>query len=271
MNRLWIYLFIVLFSVGCSAEEEDTPCESFSAPVPCEWAITEMAYMNMPRPADSYNFPVCPYTEEWFKPDMKIKSYQIPECVLKKMSTQAVIQAVLEYPDLFLTPFLNHMFGDEEYFENYFRYEWSSRVELFKRKDAGAALLERLRLMNPFPVPVTHPSELLEWLMGHRIFLSQLKNAQKREVVEICLKNDELRPIELNRFRCTTFVLLGRTMLAAKYDPLIKAMKDDDELKYFITGSIIAEGKWYRGYGSIEDDEIIQSIKGLAKKYINQK
>ena len=276
MNRLWIYLLFALFLVGCNAEEEDPPCESFSAAAPCEWAITEMAYMNMPRPADSYNFPVCPGMEGWFTPDVVNKSYQIPECVLKKMSTQAVIQAVLEHPNYVLTALglSSTELKDEVYFEKGFCYSWSANLELSKRKDAGVALLERLRLMNPIAhIAFMRQSEGFEWLLGHRIFLSQLKDVQKREIVEICLRNDALRLQEMRLLgRCTAFVLIGRTMLAAKYDPLIKAMNDDVQLKNFITGSIIAEGKVNIDHGlTIENIEIIQSIIGLAKKYINQK
>ena len=77
-NKILLILFITLFLVECSAKDDDPPCESFSAPAPCAWAIEEMAYMNMPRPADSYNFPVCIGTDEWFTREVREKFLSNP-------------------------------------------------------------------------------------------------------------------------------------------------------------------------------------------------
>ena len=269
MKHSCFFLLIVWFTPGCNVQDNATPCESLSAPIPCEWAIEETAYMNMPRPADSYNFTICPGTEEWVV-RTPAEAYQIPDCVLKKMSTQAVIQAVLEWPHNLSHALYNVTYGDEYSFETD---AWilglNSRTELLKRKDAGKALLERLSLMEPVTF---YQSQWLEWLFGHSVFLSRLNNNQKRQTVEICLKNDDLRlrdTIYSNIFRSTTFVLIGRTMLADNYAPIMRGMKNDEELRFFIDGSKIKDGrKIYYSY--FINDSLIQWIIELAKNYINQ-
>jgi len=61
----------------------------------------------MERPSDSYNYPVYPGMKEWgnFKTNKEmLEACQVPAKTLKKMSTQAVIQALWEHVN-FPTPY----------------------------------------------------------------------------------------------------------------------------------------------------------------------
>ena len=285
MRCLYVFVIIALIVTGCNGNN-DPPCESFSAPDPCPWVLDYISYMNMPRPEDSYNFTMYPGSEEWDR--LKLQAhYQIPDCVLKKMSTQAVIQAVLEYP--LNSFFILSRYGDEEYFETEYSTYFNSCTELLKRKDAGAALLERLRLMHPDGYSYQSKSLWLEWFFGHKIFLSQLKEAQKRQVVAICLRNYAIREDAWHEesdvvppHKVVTFLLIGRTMLAAKYAPFIKAMNDEEELRFFVNTVKKNEYGQPVGYpyfsrtvsdldGPIRGVSSCQSIITFAKEYISQK
>lgn len=68
--------------------------------------------MNMPRPEGSFDYYLYPGMKEWslFKyTSHMFTTSQIPESLLKDMSTQAVIQAIWEYPFFFLNYLLYWM------------------------------------------------------------------------------------------------------------------------------------------------------------------
>ena len=284
------YFFIALFAVSCNGELDSEPCDAISAPAPCEAILKRLECMNMPRPKDSYNYPLCPGMDEWADLHTSVamgEACSVPECLLKKMSTQAVIQAIWERP----VGDINERFGLGGLPDYWSAKNWapfSTCLELENRKDAGKALLERLILVNPIPQYAGgHESQALEWLFAQSVFISQLNKTQQRKVVEICLKNDELRqksPLweEYSMFRwlrTTAFVLMGRTMLAADYSPFVKAVNENEELKFFIDGWIDGGdplgvydngGKAPYSYRSIRwiDSGIPAIIINHAKNYI---
>jgi len=102
-----------------------------------------------------------------------------------------------------------------------------------------------LTYVNPIPQYILgYESQGLEWLMAQSVFLSQLNKNQKQKLVEICLTNDELRRKDplweevftLRDLRVTALVLIGRTMLVARYTPFEKEVNDYEELKFFLDG-----------------------------------
>jgi len=274
----FFYFFIALFAFSCNGDLDSEPCDSLSAPAPCEWILKRLECMNMPRPKDSYNYPLCPLMEGWadlHTSEAMREACTVPECILKKMSTQAVIQAIWEMPEggirgmfFFSNSLLDYISPPEN----------STFLELEKRKDACKALLERLTKVNPIPqYDGGYESQALEWLFTQSVYISQLNKTQKLKVVEICLKNDELRQksnywIEystFNQLRATALVLMGRIMLADVYSPLVKAVNDNDELKSFLDGWRDGEKLPY-SYGSNRwvDSDIPTIIINHAKNYI---
>ena len=205
-----------------------------------------LAYMGMERPADSYNYPLYPGMEgyaELTNGGMDFRKFcQItPACLLSKMSTQAVIQAIWEMPTLgdyfiFSSNFYNYNGAIDSHIRGYNAFE-----ELTKREDAGAALLERLTLVNPLTPMLRYESQFLELLLSHSVFFSQLNESEKRKTVEITLSNDDKRSVyeaksRAGSLRSISWVLIGKTMLAAGYTPFIEAVNENDELKYFVEG-----------------------------------
>ncbi len=88
-----------------------------------------------------YEFTLTPKDEEWdnIKTKGEALSYcYIPDDILKDMTTAALVETVLEYP------FITDYFSYNSYLEaaRVFEREFNGFKELFKRKDATAALLD---------------------------------------------------------------------------------------------------------------------------------
>jgi hypothetical protein len=232
--------------------------------------------MNMPRPSDSYNYPVFPGTKEWASlstgEEMK-NACQIPTTVLEKMSTQAVIQAIWEYP------LLSEIFNRYQYqrdFEELLSTN-NAYMELTKRNDAGKALFDRLLLVNPLTHGATYESQALEILISQTIFLSQLTEEQARKVIEITFKNDDLRQNDVEIMnslnRSTAWLLIGRTMAVVNYTNFIEVVNGNNQLKYFLDGYIPEPNAnlGYVGYTYLEPlyGEIPQLIIDFGNRFLN--
>ncbi|MDR3226687.1 MAG: hypothetical protein LBT56_03340, partial [Prevotellaceae bacterium] len=145
MKTIKHIIFIIIGFSLISCEKNDITTES---EFKYEHLITaKLECMNMPRPSDSYNYPVYPGMPEWAEfetVEEMVEACQIPENTLKKMSTQAVIQAIWEYPFAFdVLQRYQYQFDFRMFLEN------NAYNELTKRTDAGMALLERLTCINP--------------------------------------------------------------------------------------------------------------------------
>ena len=239
-----------------------------------------LAYMGMERPADSYNFPLYIVMDEWKTLTLAEKSAArqvTPACLLKKMSTQAVIQAIWEMPTL------EEYTDMEPVFQT--RIERTRRShnaidELCYREDAGTALLERLTLVDPLTPILRSESQILELLLTRTEFLLQLNEGEKRKTVEVTLAHDYKRYGEWFAggyaipLRPIAWILMGKAMYTACYCPLIKAMNENEELKYFIEGwkpyfldpSKISD--YY--YSEVFYGNIPQIITNFAKNFINE-
>jgi hypothetical protein len=250
---------ILLFAItgGCSKEEIENP---FSYE---EFILPKLESMNMARPADSWNYPVYPGMAEWsqFKTVQEmIDACQVPEKILKNMSTQAVIQAIWEYPFL-IEPL--HRFTYQADFDGTFLTN-NAYKELTKRADAGKSLLNRLVLVKHFIPEAIDMPYALELLSSQTVFLSQLNDKEKKTIIEISLKNDSLRQHEAefsNILRGVTSLLMGRTMLNAGYLPFIEEADNNEQLETFLTKS--------SSYAFIqEEEEFMQRIIFHGENFI---
>lgn len=129
-----LLLFVLLAFVACKpdVDEPEDECKYM------EQITNILEIMNMPRPADSYNYPVYRGMPEWadMTREERIEKMQVPVERLKKMSTQAVIQAIYEHPsfDSFLSYSSFRWYQIE--FESCFN-ENNAYLELIQRTDAG--------------------------------------------------------------------------------------------------------------------------------------
>ena len=171
--------------------------------------------MNMSRPKGSFNYYVYPGMKEWsvFTATWQmVSTSQVPEPLLKGMSTQAVIQAIWEYPF-----FIEIGFQFDHYvvsFRNIIE-PLNAYKELLLRKDAAYCLLERYRLVHSIAAEIWHP-KALEILFSQEAFLSQLDYKEKKEAVRLAFEKDQIRqdnPAHANSLtREISWFLIGRVM-----------------------------------------------------------
>ena len=215
---------------------------------------------EIPRPDDAYTYPIDRGTPEWwelFENLSGISIYNkmmevcsIPEATLKQMSTHALIQALMDYPLVIDFYFSNSaMTGFWTYYSENTTYQ-----ELVTREDAGRLLLEWLLTLNPLDYPdeliVDLPGKdihyldicVLELMMGQPEFLSQLVDAERKNVVRSVLINESLwkeLPDMPRRFmsNAISFWVAGNVMLYTDYAPFVDEVNNDDELKKFLVPS----------------------------------
>jgi len=178
--------------------------------------------------------------EEWknFKTGQEMAdACQIPPCVLEKMTTQALIQAIWEYPTITGMVIASSSSQYQWSYDTYYSKNYNVFMELERRKDAGDALFKRIVLADhEAGVLCIWLTEILELIIAQDVFLSQLNYNQKRALVEICVINDGLREGVVTLGRSIAKLLIGRILVSIGYDPFIRAIVEDKEFEYFLKG-----------------------------------
>ena len=266
MKTLNYFFFICLFLAACSKDNPEPVPEQESDIDYLELISGLIEAQNMPRPADSYNYPIYPGRKNWaLLPNQELREevIQVPVDIAKSMSTQALIQALWEYP------FAGFMFGLDDYdrYQSAFNSRISSRnayVELTRRTDAGSELLYRLERVNP--LASSFPQYVLNLLTSQTVFVTKLNDGEKRKVIEIAIENESLRQAVFGTSymdKVITALLTGRIMFAAGYAPFVEAV-NGSELEPFL---------YYKNYCYFYERfgyKISQDIINFALQYLNE-
>src|SRR5512136_1234487 len=110
--------------------------------------------------SDAYDYPIKPGTDEWkaFGSHAEmLKACQIPEELLHRMSTAALVETVLNYP----------LLGDWWAYDTpeigikAVREQFNGLSELLSRKDAGVALIASYQTVDPATIDIDSP--VAEW------------------------------------------------------------------------------------------------------------
>ncbi len=185
--------------------------------------------MNFPRPDDAYEYPVLPGMEEWrffSSTEEMIEACQIDPGLLENLTTQAVFQALWEYPFFF-------EYGNRDQYQRDFEGIFSNNnayKEFLKRTDAGEVLYQRLLSVKPLCEGTTVYSRGLELFLSQDVFLQQLNDSQKQSVVSVSLQNDAIRQKEIDGtdgLRTVTALLLARVLYSADYKPFTDLISDE--------------------------------------------
>ena len=275
MKTSFYLIFICLFLTACDNGKEEVKVEEDGYLSYLRSCKGLLECMNFERPADSYNYPVYPGTEEWASfttGQQRRDTYQIPIEVLKKMSTHAVIQAIWEHYYFF--EYI--VSSSDRYYQRAFDSSNSvflsnnAYMELVKREDAGEKLLERFILLNPMDPRTTVAwfiTIMFELLIAQPAFLAQFDNDALKIIVETAFEKDELREkysSTIHNFfhRHITWMLMGRAMLAADYTPYVNALQDDEDLYLYTVGRLFND----KNFGSFPP-----IIFDFSKKFITEK
>lgn len=237
----YLYLFLVSFAVlvSCNNDEVD---EMSTRGV----QLTSEDCVGIPRPADTYVFPVSPDTEKWKKLHDKgleyvYEAHQMPSKVLKQTSTEGLIYTFFDYP-YGITPLMQYFssfasahFTDPDYPMNFC-------MELQKRKDAAGCLVKMLGQVNPLGCNNAFRTyQTIMLMLTVPDILDQLDLAGKKELARIAIEKNEETGLELV-YASSVNYLLSHIMLAADYEEFRNAVSSDAELKYFVeTGPLMIQ------------------------------
>lgn len=232
--KLFMLIALTLFFTGCETKEESSNwC--------CEGSLDILnESMNMPRPGDSYDYPILPCmgVPNYSHVEEVKKACVIPVETVGKMSTQAVIQALWEYP------FFEELVSEtgnrnlQTDFESMFC-DNNAYKELLRRTDVGKSLLQRYKLVDVTPTEYRYHPLALELLFSQPNILCQLSYKEKIELVSIIFEKERKR-MECNVVdpskgkQRVTMMFMGRIMIVADYPPFINAVNNNPSLKKFL-------------------------------------
>ena len=233
MKTFAVLVLVLLIPAVCLAQ--DTEAES-----PEETYATENSL-------DVYVFPIPYGSSEWKALHgyrARIEACRIPEEVLKSMSTDGLVQTCLNYPlrGYWMFSSMNIFAGIRGVI-----YSFNGLTELMDRPDGGTALLRAYSRMDPETRLPTHPRDqwtledanrklidfaYIEFLLCQEPILSGMRAAEKRELIEVCMRRRAARAkfgfVEVNT------ILLGRTLLNLRYGPFAAEWADSHALQEFL-------------------------------------
>ena len=231
-----IFLFSFLFACQNSDMAELTSDN---------WMDIRLAPMNMPRPADAYDYPCLPGTPEWAKlttADERTKVCLIPDAIVSTQTTQGVIQDIWEYPMLPDFIVFSSSIGLQKVFASDFIPQSNMYKELLTRKDLGDCLLERYRRMAP-SLDQWNVTLAFEALMGMDEIIERLSLSEQKEVIGLALEKDRIRvKRKINRTnRSITWYLIGKILQSAGYQPFLAECAQNQPLSIFLETSMLSE------------------------------
>lgn len=198
--------------------------------------------MNMPRPEGSYNYPCLPGMLSWKElksSEERVRVCLISQKILKKLSTQAVIQAMWEHPKF---PMLIGFSSNSSIQQSLDRVlpDWDIYIELTKRPDAASCLVERYYRMNLTKSFYAFYNNSLQLLLSQTVFLDQLPVEEKVQLAkEMAARIEVINQIEGAEAGkdsyCveSSYFCLVRIMTNCGYTPMLEWMEKEEEALNF--------------------------------------
>jgi hypothetical protein len=213
-----------------------------------------------PDVSDKYVYPIVPGMEEWnnlgcFETPVEIFC-QLPDSILKTISTSGLIDALIYAPMFTGFTVISNEVSVLKWHSQYGQF--NSAEELFKRENAGDALVAYYKLVNLNRIKSQYAEYErlmgLEALFTKQQILDKMSHDKKKQAVAVLLTNYEQHNEESIRIFSMAFI-----MYADKYEPVIKYSKDNkNKFDYILNGY----------FYSLDQKDLIASY---AKKFINDK
>lgn len=225
--------------------------------------------MAMERPADSYNYPIYPGMVGWrvFDSTWKmITTIEIPDDMLKEMSTEALMQGIWEYP--FFIEASTVSFSLQHSYEALLPYINIGR-EFLSRDDAAECLYHRYEIVNPIYEDALVLTHSLEVMLAQDVYLAKYSDEQLKKLIERVYSYDNLRygensAIDMGMKQCTWF-LIGRILRQANFEPFMDILENDTFMQIFMEDGYID-----RGLDPGESIQIYTTINELTQQFLNE-
>ena len=217
---------------------------------------------------DAYNYPIKPGSEQWkafLSHSEMVAACQLPESVLKEMSTMGLVETVLNYPlydDIYAFNTIQQGF-------DVMKAQFNGLQELLSRKDAGTVLLTKYRTMNP---ALDESWSLLdrgqhmatirnvEVLLAQQTIIDDMTATECRDLITEVLAKGELKEQYSYGFygEQMTAWIIGRILQSEDYQPFIQLLAIDEALQSFLTK------------GSFSSENMLQEIFSLAHQFLSE-
>ena len=230
-NAFPLIFFVTLCSlISCNKEISDKNCGSASYVFP-----SSDKYIDLGHPE-------------------KVDVLQIPEKILKRMCTDALIDTYLNYPILYPTIFAynSSTMGITQVSE-----EFNGLAELVQRDDSGDLLLLKYISINPKDINNEEWTDLeensfrnnlrfIELTLVFEPILNKLTHQQRVNAIKTGLQQLEIKESSTyspyyfkNVSIWTNFYLVIKILETEKYQPFIEYITNSDEFfKYFLGGHL---------------------------------
>lgn len=218
---------------------------------------------------DVYDFPMKPGTPAWEalnSHDEMLKVCQIPEETLRRMSTEGLVETVLNYP---LYGDMLAYFDLQEGFDSVAR-SFSGLSELLKRKDAGSVLLTKYRMMDPGAINQTWTLDqqgqydarftYIEMLLAQEAILAKLTATQQRDLLAEALRKSQSKQRHAEIYGHfgleRTTLLMGRILQRENY--IMQKKIEDIALQEFLRS------------GTVTTDVVLDEILSQAQEFLSR-
>jgi hypothetical protein len=225
---------------------------------------------------EAYEYPVKPGTDAWrafTTHEEMLKACQIPESTLRTVSTEGLVETVLNYP---LYDDVLAYNSPQQGFDA-ISSEFNGIPELLNRQDAGTVLLAKFKAVDPTAIGEDWTDLQkgcyvfnlidIETLLAQQAIISNLGDAQYPDLVRECLvKINTERQSEMyggiSKESCLW--VIARVLQYAIYEPFIRKVAADRLYQDFVARGFYATD-------DVENDIYAQAEEYLALKGVKYK
>jgi hypothetical protein len=238
---LWTVFFAIAGFAACDDGIDEAALYDYREEPSAEYlALIQdlLEAMNMPRPADAYCYPVYPGMASWadLSPEDRKEAQQVPQPVVKRQSTQGLLQDIWEGP-IWSGALSIFSFGSEyrPLFLNYFEANNAFR-ELQTRGDVAECILQRMERINPSAPADWIVSQAFEVLISQDEILPLFTPAQKKRLARYAYEKLRVRMGNTNITMPprSTLNLLAQIMLSRNYAPFVNEMLRNADLQEYL-------------------------------------
>lgn len=215
----------------------------------------------------TWNFPIRPGTIQWDQLDSfeaKLNAYNIPQDIIKSISTNALVDACLSYPEWRLIYTRNSYSQGFGYVQSIF----NGFSELVGRDDAADILISKYKTMDPVDIDRNWRSveignysfkiTYIELLLSDPIFLKNLNKDNEKDLLSEAIKKYHSKKTipQLYSFwgTCPTALICAGIM------------EKNNNIKELDSERFI----FFKNNGLINDEKFTDQIIDISEKFLNQ-
>ena len=237
MKKRIINILLLLIFFSCSKDEFNEPIVEIIKGHCIQFYIS-----------DTYNYPILPGTDEWKELGSlaeKVDVCQIPEKKLETISTEGLLETLLNYPLILDYIFFDNMQNGFNRIKN----ENNGFSELYSREKIFSVMTERYELMtldcgeNLYPpfitgeaAPIQVALETFEFFIFQDEFINNLNKNQQYQIFEIVYEkyqNKKTHDFD-EYFNLVSSAILGKIMFKNDFPPFVEICNENDFMKFFI-------------------------------------